>query len=165
MRTVVLILLAVGLGVPCYAQQARLTVSAIDCAEGKKYYQYGLDISVFDVEKVPEIVKLDSDLSNLFKSSFPTSDDVVFDKSLRLFEQLEKRVHETTPLVHVKNSKLSKYTFRIPPVKRVIIIAIGQSESAAYMYATKSLDVSVEQPNLAVLNFASDEECKAAKWM
>src|SRR5271157_4525179 len=159
MRTIVLILLAVGLCATCYAQQAKLTVSSINCAEGKKYYQYGVDISVFDVDKVPEIVKLDSDLS---KSWIPTSDPDLFDKSLRIFEQLEKRVHETTPIARIKKSVSPKYTFRIPPVKRVIIIAIGQSEFDAYMYAAKSLDIDVAKPNQAVLNFASEEECKAA---
>ena len=160
MRAVLSLFLAAGLGATCYAQQARLTVTAISCYDGRKYYPVHLDISVFDVDKVPEIVNLDSDLT---KARVPTSDPALFDKSLRLFEQLERRVHETTPIAHIKNSVSSKYTFLIPPVKRVIIIAIGQSEFEAFMYAAKSLDISVERPNQALLNFSTDDECQGAK--
>jgi hypothetical protein len=140
----------------CQAQRVHLMLKTLKCDEGESFHPVHVSVSVFDADKVPNIVKLANDLSN-------ENDPNNFERALKLYGELQKRVRETPALGRIKSLPTPEYLIDLHPVRRIIVVAFDGREFDPISYAVQQLDVASGQLNRAILNFSSGNECKEAK--
>jgi hypothetical protein len=144
----------------CQAQQTHINVTTIRCEQGRILHPTHVSVSIFDVDKASEVILA---AKNFKDNSNPTTrqgEDKMFSASA----ELQKRIKDSPAIARLRSLPTPAYLFQIPPVRRVFVIAVNESESDPIpTYAMKELDISAGQVNNAVLNFSTDEECKGAK--
>jgi hypothetical protein len=93
---------------------------------GQIYHPTHVSVSLFDPEKIPQIMEIEGELKQTFKVL--NSDPSATQKALDLYDKLEKLVLSTPALARNKSMTRSEYTLVLPSVRKVIIFAFEKSE-------------------------------------
>jgi hypothetical protein len=153
--------LFIGSHASAETRKDKLTLKTLRCEHGMIFHPDHLSVSIFDRQKIPKIMQKERDLKMAIASM--NSDPGASQKAEGLYEELQKLVQATPALVRINSLPKSNHILEIPSVPRVIIFAFEESEFEEFDYATAELDISPTHPNIATLNFSSDEECKNAR--
>jgi hypothetical protein len=144
-----------GISASSNAQQIKIMVRITKCDQGKILHPIHESVTIFDHSKVPEIEHLVKELKN----NLNPSDSAGIDKMLRVYGELQEHVRTAPALARSSSLPTSEHLFVVPSVRRVIVIAFGQSEFDPVTYAVREQDVSTGKLNNIELNFSSEEEC------
>jgi hypothetical protein len=144
-----------------YAQGAKIMIETIKCDKGKITHPIHLRVSVFDAEKIPEIVSVEQDLRAALATV--NSDPNAIQKAENLYSKLQNLVGGARAIARTQSLPKSGYVFDIPSVRKVVVFAFETGEFESFTYAKQEVKISPGATNTAVLNFSSEEDCKEAK--
>lgn len=140
-------------------QRTQLIIETKKCVEGYLFHPAAGSVAVFDVSKVPELARL----AHEFEENENPSDQKGAEKMLSIYETLRAQVERTPALYRQKRALESRFVFTIEPVPRVVVFAFDDREDELTSYARQELDITAGKPNLAVLNFSPESDCKSAQ--
>lgn len=157
-RVVGVYCLLAGLSASSLAQQVKLSVQTLTCEHRKTVWPIPVQVSVFDAEKVPEIARLSQEIHDS-----PVCGGVrTVDRCLELYVRLRELVTATPALARVESLRGPEQEILLPPVEQVIVFAFDKSggrDLASYVQARMA--ISSDEANEMVLDFSSEDRCKA----
>lgn len=139
--------------------KVRLEIETKQCIQGVLMHPTRANVSVFDVSRVPELLKM---VQEFRENSNPTDEEGP-EKLLSIYSALQKKVEATPALARVKRMPTPKYAFDIRPVKQVVVFAFGETEDELTSFAEQEGNLISNQTHRLVLNFSTEEECNGAK--
>lgn len=149
--------LLVGLSVSSFAQQGRLLVKTVLCEKIATVRPIPVHVSVFDVEKVPEIASLSKEI----ETSPNCASANTVDRCTELYERLRKLVLSTPALARVESLPGPEYAITLPPVRQVIVFAFDKSDAKPTAYVQQRMVMATDEVNEVVLDFSSEGRCRA----
>jgi hypothetical protein len=159
LSTLFLCILFAGFGASAQAQSVQVLVKTYNCGMGRVYHPIHVNVSIFDAEKIPEIMKLVKDLKlPLGKFNSDVDADKAVEKAEKLYDQLQKMVAATPALARSKSIPTSEHTFSVPLVRRIVVFGFEKSEYEEFPYAVQELDISSEHANTVTLDFSAEED-------